>query len=152
MIQVLITTGRTITQGMYLDHKNSREYMLETATIYLHPVDMMKLMLRDGEHVSATVHESDKDVSVVLAARSGEGVLTGTAFIPLGPYANYLVGGDTSSTGMPHFKGIIADIVPSEAPILTVGELMATCGGTQYISYNLPHAKKGGKKGQQRRS
>ena len=142
MIQVIINTGRTITQGMYLDHKNSREYMRETAVIYLHPVDMMKLMLRDGEHVSATVHESDRDVSVVLAARSDENVLTGAAFIPLGPYANHLVAGDTSSTGMPHFKGVIAEIVPSDAPILTVGELMATCGG---IPYKPPHTKNGGK-------
>ena len=132
MIQVLINTGRTAAQGMYLDHKNSREYMLETAVIHLHPVDMMKLMLGDGEHVRVTVHEDDRDISVVLIAHTDEGLAAGNAFIPLGPYANHLVAGDTNSTGMPHYKSTIAEVTPTESPIMTVGELMATCGGTPY--------------------
>ena len=132
MIQVLINTGRTVTQGMYVDHKNSRDYMLEAAVVYLHPVDMMKLMLGGGEHVRVTVHEADKDVSVVLAAHTDENLAAGNAFIPLGPYANHLVSGDTSSTGMPHYKSTIADVTPTDAPIMTVGELMSTCGGTPY--------------------
>ncbi|MDR2855772.1 MAG: molybdopterin dinucleotide-binding protein [Methanomicrobiales archaeon] len=132
MIQVLVNTGRTIMQGMYVDHKNSRDYMRETAVIRLHPVDMMKLMLDDGEHVRATVHEGERDVSVVLAAYTDEGIVPGNAFIPLGPYANYLVPGDTSSTGMPHFKSTVVDVIAIDVPILTVSELMATCGGTPY--------------------
>lgn len=136
MIQVLINTGRTVMQGMYVDHKNSREYMLETAVIHLHPVDMMKLMLGDGEHVRVTAHEADQDVSVVLAAHADEGLAIGNAFIPLGPYANHLVPGDTSSTGMPHYKSVIADVVATDAQIMTVGELMATCGGTPYHGGN----------------
>ena len=119
-------------QGMYLDHKNSREYRLETAVIHLHPIDMMKLMLVDGEHVQVTTHEADRDVSVVFMAQSDESLVVGNAFIPLGPYANYLVAGDTSSTGMPHYKSTIADVAPTDSPIMTVGELMATCGGTPY--------------------
>jgi len=132
MIQVLINTGRTVAQGMYVDHKNSRDYMLETAIIFLHPMDMMKLLLGDGEHVQVTAHEVDKDVSVVLAAHTDEGLVAGNAFIPLGPYANYLVPGDTCSTGMPHYKSIIVDVVATDKSIMTVPELMAACGGIPY--------------------
>ena len=132
MIQVLMNTGRTIAQGMYVDHKNGRDYMRETAVIYLHPVDMMKLMLGDGEHVHITVHEEAQDVSVVLAAYVDECLAPGNAFIPMGPYANHLVSGDTSSTGMPHFKSVLIDVIATDAPIMTVGELMARCGGMPY--------------------
>ena len=132
MIQVLINTGRTAAQGMYLDHKNSREYMLETAIIYLHPIDMMKIMIGDGEHVRVTTHDADRDTSVVLVAHTDEGLAVGNAFMPLGPYANYLVPRDTNSTGMPNYKNFIADIVATDEKIMTVGELMATCGGIPY--------------------
>ncbi len=127
-MRVIINTGRTIVQGSHVDRKNSIEYINEASLIRMNPVDMMKLGIESGEHVCACAD----GVSLTLKVQEDKTLDEGTAFLPLGPYANFLVSGITHSTGMPDFKQISADIEPSDQKVLTVGELMRHLGGVPY--------------------
>lgn len=127
-MKVIINTGRTIAQGAHVDLKNSREYIQEASLLRMNPVDMMKLGIDSGEHVVA---RSD-GVSVTLKVLEDKNLNEGTAFLPLGPYANFLVPGNTHSTGMPDFKQIHAEVEPTDQKVLTVGELMRHLGGVPY--------------------
>jgi formylmethanofuran dehydrogenase subunit D len=44
-------------------------------------------------------------------------------FIPMGPWANSLVGPDTGGCGTPQFKGVEVVIEPTDAPVLQIREL-----------------------------
>jgi formylmethanofuran dehydrogenase subunit D len=127
-MKIRINTGRTVVQGSHVDRKNSPEYFRETSTLRLNPVDMMEIGIDDGERVKATTG----GISVVLRVISDETIKRGTGFLPLGPYANALVGGTTHSTGMPDFKGSEAEIEATGEKIPTVGELMQHVGGLPY--------------------
>ncbi|MFH0968156.1 MAG: molybdopterin dinucleotide binding domain-containing protein [Methanobacteriota archaeon] len=125
---VIINTGRTVVQGSHVDLKNSKEYSHEASLIRMNPIDMMKLGIDSGEHVKA----SADGVSLTLKVIEDTSLEEGNAFLPLGPYANFLVAGITHGTGMPDFKQIKADIEPSDQKILSVGELMQQLGGVPY--------------------
>lgn len=127
-MKIRINTGRTVTQGSHVDQKNSPEYFREASTIHLNPVDMMEMGVDDGERVKAKTD----GMTIVLRVISNETIIRGTGFLPLGPYANFLVGGTTHSTGMPDFKGTEADIEATGDNILSVGELMRSLGGVPY--------------------
>lgn len=88
----------------------------------------MEMGVDDGERVKAKTD----GMTVVLRVISNETIIRGTGFLPLGPYANFLVGGTTHSTGMPDFKGTEADIEATGDIILSVGELMRSLGGVPY--------------------
>jgi formylmethanofuran dehydrogenase subunit D len=53
----------------------------------------------------------------------------GIAFMPMGPWANALVSGDTHGAGMPSYKGIDAEIEKTGEKVLHVKELMQTYMG-----------------------
>ena len=127
-MRVIINTGRTVVQGSHVDQKNSPEYSHEASMIRMNPVDMMKLGVETGEHVMA----SADGVSLALRVLEDHTLEEGMAFLPLGPYANFLVSGITHSTGMPDFKQIQTDIKPTDQNVLSVGELMRLLGGVPY--------------------
>lgn len=127
-MKIRINTGRTVAQGSHVDRKNSPEYFRETSTIRLNPVDMMEIGIDDGERVIARTG----DTSIILRAISDDTMKRGTGFLPLGPYANFLVDGNTHSTGMPDFKAAEADIEATTEEIQCVGELMRQLGGAVY--------------------
>ncbi len=127
-MKIQINTGRTVTQGSYVDRKNTPEYYRETSTIRLNPVDMMNIGVDDGERVMA----KSGTMGIVLRALADETISSGTGFLPLGPYANYLVEGTTHSTGMPDFKFLVVEIEPTGDEVLRVGDLMKQLGGVPY--------------------
>lgn len=127
-MRLYINTGRTVVQGSHVDNKHSREYYLETSTLRMNPVDMMELGIDDGEHVRAEA----SGMGVVLKVISDDTIERGSGFLPLGPYANFLVDGGTHSTGMPDFKTAIVEINATDEKIMTTGELMRQLGGVPY--------------------
>jgi formylmethanofuran dehydrogenase subunit D len=127
-MRFIINTGRTVGQGSHVDRKNSPEYINEASLIRMNPVDLMKLGIEGGEYVRAHAD----GVSLTLRVLEDGTIEEGTAFLPLGPYANYLVSGGTHSTGMPDFKQINADIEPDDQKVLPVSELMRLLGGVPY--------------------
>ncbi len=120
--KVNLISGRTIVQGQNLDNKLSEAYFNEVATCELNGSDMEKLGVAADERVKIKTNYGE----VVVKAKEKAGTPEGVIFIPMGPWANALVSGDTHGAGMPFFKGIDAEIEPTEEEVLQVKALMKT--------------------------
>jgi formylmethanofuran dehydrogenase subunit D len=101
-----LITGRTPEQGEGLHTgKDSEDYRRATALVEMNPQDMARLAVEEGQIVRVRTATGQVQVPV----RSGN-LPTGLVFIPMGPVANVLVGAETESTGMPPFKGLVAEV------------------------------------------
>ncbi|MCW3129718.1 MAG: hypothetical protein N2V75_06455 [Methanophagales archaeon] len=118
--KVNLISGRTIVQGQNLDNKLSEEYFNEVATCEMNKADMEKLGVTGGDSVKVKTSYGE----VVVRAKEKEGTPEGVIFIPMGPWANAVVSGDTHGAGMPQYKGIDAEIEPTEEEVLHIKELM----------------------------
>ena len=123
--KVNLISGRTTVQGRNLDSKLSEEYFDEEARCDLNKADMEKLGVAADESVKVRTDYGE----VVVKAKEDAGTPEGIAFIPMGPWANALVSGDTHGAGMPSYKGIDAEIEKSGEKVLHVKELMQTYMG-----------------------
>jgi len=121
-LKVTLLTGRTINQGTGKEYgKFSEKYMENVALCQIDPEDMKKLGIKEGERVRVTTTFG----SVVLkAVKSLRAPHSHVIFIPYGPWANVLIGPKTNGIGMPTFKGVPAEIEPSEEKISTLRELL----------------------------
>lgn len=79
----------------------------------------MSLGLADGKNVQV----SNEFGRVVTSARTDKGLPKGLVFIPMGPYANAVIGSDTAGSGTPQFKGVEVEIEPTDMPVLDVREM-----------------------------
>jgi formylmethanofuran dehydrogenase subunit D len=127
-MKVIMNTGRTIPQGESVERKHSPEYESAASVCFIHPVDMMVIGIEDGAHIRLSGSEG----SVVLTAVASETVEMGSVFVPLGPFSNHIVSGETHCTGMPDFKSTMVEIIPTEDPVPSVAELMEALGGVRY--------------------
>ena len=127
-MKVIMNTGRTIPQGESVERKHSPEYESAASVCFIHPVDMMVLGIEDGAHIRLSGSEG----SVVLTAVASETVELGSVFVPLGPFSNHIVSGETHCTGMPDFKSTMVEIIPTDDPVPSVAELMEALGGVRY--------------------
>jgi len=66
------------------------------------------LGLREGEEVRVSTRHGTVTLVTRVAELPGEVV-----FIPYGPLANSLVGGETGGTGMPGYKGVPVMLEPA---------------------------------------
>ncbi len=116
-----LITGRTVAQGDAMEKgKTEEEFMKACAIVELDPEDMEKLGVREGDTVRVKTSEGE----LVLWVRKAPGEQPGVAFIPLGPWANYLIGGDTEATGMPPYKVVDAEITPERGKVPSLEELL----------------------------
>ncbi len=120
--KVNLISGRTIVQGQNLDNKLSEEYFNEVATCELNKADMERLGVAADGHVKVKTSFGE----VVVKAKEKGGTPEGIIFIPMGPWANALVSGNTHGAGMPQYKGIDAEIEKTEEEMLHVKDLMKT--------------------------
>ena len=123
--KVNLISGRTTVQGRNLDSKLSEEYFDEVARCDLNKADMEKLGVAADESVKVRTSYGE----VIVKAKEDAGTPEGIAFMPMGPWANALVSGDTHGAGMPAYKGIDAEIEKTGEKILHVKELMQTYMG-----------------------
>ncbi|MGC9444241.1 MAG: molybdopterin dinucleotide binding domain-containing protein [Candidatus Methanospirareceae archaeon] len=121
-IRVNLISGRTAVQGQNLDSKLSDEYFAEVARCDLNSADMEKLGVAKNDTVKVTTQYGQ----VVVRADQDDGLQVGMVFVPMGPWANAVVSGDTHGAGMPSFKGIAATVEKTTEPILPVAKLMRT--------------------------
>jgi len=97
-------------QGIGMESgKTSKEYFDKVAIALLNEEDMNKLGLKENE----TVKVSTKFGFVVVRCKRGR-LDRGKVFMPLGPWANLVIGVDTGGTGMPLAKGVEAEISKTE--------------------------------------
>ena len=124
-MKCILITGRTAEQGTSLElGKTSQEYHDAVALVFLNEEDMKEL----GVGENASIKVSTKFGSVVVRCKKGE-LDRGIAFIPLGPWASAIVGGDTEGTGMPKAKGIEAEVSKSEESPTTLDDLLKKMRG-----------------------
>jgi formylmethanofuran dehydrogenase subunit D len=127
-MKFIMNTGRTVPQGESVERKHSPEYESAASVCFIHPVDMMVLGIEDDSHIRL----SGSDGTVVLHAVASEAVTQRSVFVPLGPYSNHVVAGETHCTGEPDFKSTVVDIIPTDERVLSVAELMESLGGVPY--------------------
>jgi len=122
-LKVTLLTGRTIEQGVGKEAgKGTKEYFESTTTCYMDAGDMKKLGIRNNTAVQVTTPNG----SVVFrAVKFQRGAMPGLIYIPYGPWANAIVSDETTSIGMPSFKGTPAEVEPApDKPVLTLKELL----------------------------
>ncbi|MHC1635518.1 MAG: molybdopterin dinucleotide binding domain-containing protein [Candidatus Methanospirareceae archaeon] len=121
-IKVKLITGRTIEQGTNLENKLSEEYFNAVAVCELSEGDMKRLGISEGEEARVKVKTDYGEV--VVKAKKGDGNPDGIVFIPMGPWANAVIGGDTHGVGMPQYKGVDAEVEKTDEKVLSIKELM----------------------------
>lgn len=122
-LKVTLLTGRTIEQGVGKEAgKGTKEYFESTTMCYMDVGDMKKLGIRNNTNVKVTTPNG----SVVLrAVKYPRGAMPGLIYIPYGPWANAIVSNETTSIGMPSFKGTPAEVESApDKPVLTLKELL----------------------------
>jgi formylmethanofuran dehydrogenase subunit D len=122
-LEVTLITGRSIAQGEAMETgKKNEAYTNSVAVCELDHRDMKKLGVREGETVRVATESGEV---LVKAVRSTQEPHPGIVFIPLGPWANAVVNPDTTSTGMPSYKGMKATINPArDKKVLSAIELV----------------------------
>lgn len=122
-LNLILLTGRTIDQGVGKESgKGTKLYFESTTICYMDEVDMKAIGVRNNDHILVTSPEG----SVVLrAVKHPRGAMPGMIYIPYGPWANSICSNDTTSIGMPSFKGTPVEVkaAPNQ-PILTLQELL----------------------------
>ena len=122
-LKVTLLTGRTIEQGVGKEAgKGTKEYFESTTMCYMDEGDMKKLGLKSNMNVQVTTPNG----SVVLrAVKYPRGAMPGLIYIPYGPWANSIVSNETTSIGMPSFKGTPAEVQPApDKQVLALKELL----------------------------
>jgi formylmethanofuran dehydrogenase subunit D len=122
-LQVTLLTGRTIEQGVGKEAgKATQGYFESTTMAYMDICDMKKLGIKNQTNILVTTPNG----SVVLrAVKYPRGAMPGMIYIPYGPWANSIVSNETTSIGMPSFRGTPAEVEPApDKPVLTLKELL----------------------------
>ena len=122
-LKVTLLTGRTIEQGVGKEAGKATQGYFESTTIaYMDICDMKKLGIKNRTNILVTTPNG----SVVLkAVKHPRGAMPGMIYIPYGPWANSIVSYDTTSIGMPSFKGTPAEVEAApDKPVLSLKELL----------------------------
>jgi formylmethanofuran dehydrogenase subunit D len=122
-LQVTLLTGRTIEQGVGKEAgKGTQEYFESTTMVYMDICDMTKLGIKNKTNILVTTPNG----SVVLkAVKYPRGAMPGLIYIPYGPWANSIVSNETTSIGMPSFRGTPAEVEAApDKSVLTLKELL----------------------------
>lgn len=127
-MKFIMNTGRTIRQGKFIEAKMKSSYGAETSSCIMHPIDLMDVGIEEGDHVMLTTEVGSIVLHVVAEITQPQGAV----FVPMGPYANYIIPSATHGTGMPDFKDIHVNLVPTEEPVMTTRDLIASLGGVSY--------------------
>ncbi|MBN1785295.1 MAG: molybdopterin dinucleotide-binding protein [Candidatus Bathyarchaeota archaeon] len=122
-LKVTLLTGRTIEQGVGKEAgKATQGYFESTTMAYMDICDMKKLGIKNRTNIQVTTPNG----SVILrAVKHPRGAMPGMIYIPYGPWANAICSNETTSIGMPSFKGTPAEVEAApEKPVLTLKELL----------------------------
>jgi formylmethanofuran dehydrogenase subunit D len=112
-------TGRTLAQGAECENKMSPGFFRAVALCHLSETDFKSLELTEGRNVLL----KNEFGQVVLAAKADSGLPENIVFLPMGPWANVLVGRETGGCGTPHFKGVKVEVAATDLPVSDIREL-----------------------------
>lgn len=122
-LKVNLITGRSLVQGRLKEQgKLSEDYLNNVACCELNQDDLNALGITKGQNIKIS---TDSGSVVVKASLGTQALEKGMAFMPYGPWAEFLVDPKTHSTGMPTYKGIDATISPAtKERVLTIEEIV----------------------------
>jgi len=148
-LKVVLVTGRTVEQGIEGEAGKLREkYAKKVAVVELDAKDLKLLGIDEGRPVLIkTLHGE-----VVLRAIAAKGRHPGIVFAPMSPWINIVIGSETDGSGMPTFKGIEAEVYPTDERVLSIEELLKKYYGQEISSSELTSqelAPKNGSGGEQ---
>ena len=118
-MKAIMISGRTLAQGAGCECKMSTDFFKAVSVCSLSEDDYKNLGLADKKNVLI----KNEHGFAVFSARIDAGLPPGIIFIPMGPWANMLVGSDTGGCGTPQFKGVEVDISATDLPVLDVRDL-----------------------------
>ncbi|MCK5158060.1 MAG: tRNA CCA-pyrophosphorylase [Candidatus Heimdallarchaeota archaeon] len=123
VLEVILTTGRTIEQGITLAGiKISEEAREATGVCFMDPNDMDTLRLVANQNIEV---KTSVGKIVVKAKESSDAPHKGIIFIPLGIYANWIIPTGKAGIGVPRFKGVKATIRKTKKSVPKVEDLIA---------------------------
>jgi len=123
-VKAIMISGRTLAQGAACESKMSPEFFRATSVCSISEEDYESLGLSQGKNVQI----SNGFGQAVLSAHTDLGLPPGMVFIPMGPWANALVGPYTGGCGTPQFKGVEVIVEATNAPVLEIKELFRDVG------------------------
>jgi formylmethanofuran dehydrogenase subunit D len=123
-VKAIMISGRTLAQGAACESKMSPEFFRATSVCSVSEEDYESIGLSNGKNVLI----SNDFGRATLTANKDPGLPKGLVFIPMGPWANALIGPETGGCGTPHFKGVEVNIEATDAPVLEIRELFRDIG------------------------
>ena len=118
-MKAIMISGRTLAQGAGCECKMSPDFLKAVSLCHLSKGDYDALGLCEGKNVQL----KNEFGQVVLAPKVDAGLRQGMVFIPMGPWANVLVGPDTGGCGTPQFKGVEVEVEATDASVLEIRDL-----------------------------
>jgi formylmethanofuran dehydrogenase subunit D len=112
-------SGRTLSQGASCEQKMSTDFLRAVSICHLSEENYRLLDLCEGKNVLL----KNEFGEAVLTPKIDAGLPNDMVFIPMGPWANILVGKDTGGCGTPQFKGLEVDVAATNSPVLNIREL-----------------------------
>lgn len=119
-LKTILITGRTIDQGATIEAKTSQNYFMATAYCELNSSNIDALGISEGENIKVET----KYGKAVVPVKVNNGNPDNIAFIPMGPWANAVIDPNTGGCGMPQYKGVEAEIEPTNENVLNIKELI----------------------------
>lgn len=117
-----LITGRTSKQGETREiGKITREYRDNTAIVYVSERDMEELGLEEGSPAELSTEFG----SVTVLTKKNEGLDRGIIFMPIGPWASKVIGGDTGGVGSSHAKGLPAGLSATDENVQPLEKILA---------------------------
>jgi formylmethanofuran dehydrogenase subunit D len=120
-LKAIMISGRTLGQGATCEAKMSPQFFKATSFCALSELDYNALGVAEGGNVLVRT----KFGEVVVSAKMDAGLPSGVIFIPMGPWANAVVGPETGGCGTPQFKGVEAEVEKTKMAVKNVRELFA---------------------------
>jgi formylmethanofuran dehydrogenase subunit D len=121
LLKAIMISGRTLGQGASCEAKMSPEFFKATSFCALSELDYNALGISEGRNVLVRTEFGE----VVVSAKKDEGLPSGVIFIPMGPWANAVVGPDTGGCGTPQFKGVEVEVEKTKMAVMDVKELFS---------------------------
>lgn len=126
----VLNIGRSIGQGVSLEAEGkwSDQYIKSVAYVEISTEDAKLLGISDNNRVKII---SDQG-SIILPVKLSDRVQKGSIFIPMGPWASFLVDSDTDGIGIPHLKNTKVRIELTEEPITTLTHILKLLGAKTF--------------------
>jgi len=105
----------------------SPDFLKAVSVCQLSKEDYSTLALCEGRNVLL----KNEFGQIVLVPKVDAGLRQGMVFIPMGPWANVLVGPDTGGCGTPHFKGVEVEVEATDASVPEIRDLFRGLGRAQ---------------------